>query len=146
MYYVYKHVDPITEEIVYIGYGSRDRAWKFPPLSPNFPSANRQPNHIAWMEEKTKEGFIPADWVKIVEKFEYRDLARELESSLIKKIQPKYNLRNCNRSPRRIQEEVIEMKKLYKEGLTLQQIGSKYNISRQTVKRYIDGVSKPRAD
>ena len=38
------------------------------------------------------------------------------------------------------------MKKLYKEELTLQQIGIKYNISRQTVKRYIDGVSKPRAD
>lgn len=146
MYYVYQHTDPDTEEIVYVGYGSRDRAWKFPPLSPNHPSANRQPNHIAWMELKTAAGYVPSDWVKIVFRSTERNEARKHEAKMIKTLQPRYNLHNCNRSARRTKGDVEEMTKLYESGLTLRQVGDKFDVSRNTVKRYIDGKSKPREE
>ena len=143
IYYVYEHKDPVTKEVVYIGYGSRDRAWKFPPISKNYPSANRQPEHILWMEEKTKQGYIVSEWVNILYKAENRDEVRLRETKLIKEFSPRFNLVNCGRCARKTIQEVTEMQALRLQGVIYQEIGKLFGVDRRTAKRYIDGISKP---
>jgi hypothetical protein len=60
-YYVYKHFDPITKEVVYVGRGSKGRAWNV------HRNINSQSEHIEWMEELISKGYTPQDWVEIVQ-------------------------------------------------------------------------------
>ena len=81
-YYVYLHQHPKTDEVVYVGMGQRDRAWNV---------RVRQTEHSQWMEDLLKEGYTPADWVKISAKQLTKDLADTVETELIKQHNPMFN-------------------------------------------------------
>ncbi len=60
-YYVYRHVDPLTNEIVYIGKGTGGRAWD---TTRN--KSNSNPEHLQWMLDLQDQGYTPQDWVQII--------------------------------------------------------------------------------
>lgn len=145
-YYVYIHVDPHTGETVYAGYGSRDRAWKFPPYCKNHPTANRAPDHIEWMEGLVADGFWPGDWVCLIDKNLNKEDARYLESKLIDTYAPRFNKINNQRSGPKTRSEVELMRQLRSEGQSWNKLAQRFNCSRQTVQRYVDGISKPKEE
>ena len=75
-YYVYKHVD--GDEIVYIGMGQGQRAWRH--------DNTRSKDHIEWM--KTNNLF---DCVQCVKNGLSKNDANRLEEELIAEYQPKFN-------------------------------------------------------
>ena len=61
-YYVYLHKDPTTKEIVYVGKGRHGRAWDVTRCR------TENKDHQNWMLEQSEKGFLPSDWVTILEK------------------------------------------------------------------------------
>jgi hypothetical protein len=61
-YYVYKHVDPITSEIVYVGKGCHGRAWDVTR------ARTENKDHQKWMLELCDKGYTPDDWVILIHK------------------------------------------------------------------------------
>lgn len=59
-YYVYHHIDPRTGELVYIGKGTKERAWAITTRK------KKNPLHYAWLLELYTAGYRPPRWVKIV--------------------------------------------------------------------------------
>lgn len=84
-YYVYKHVDPLTKSIIYIGHGKLDRAWTFRPTTLN------QISHYEHLIELSNAGYTPQDWVKLHKTKLTKEQAKDLEKRLIYKHQPIYN-------------------------------------------------------
>lgn len=61
VFYVYQHVDPQTRDIVYVGKGKHGRAWDVTRCR------NQHKEHQDWMKELCKFGYVPCDWVVIIE-------------------------------------------------------------------------------
>lgn len=86
MNYVYKHVDPRTGEVRYVGQGTKGRAWTCG--SGNMASGtrgNRTHDHQKWIFELINSGFTPADFVVVVAQGLTPKRAREIESEEITK-------------------------------------------------------------
>lgn len=83
-HYVYYHVDPETLDIAYIGSGQKERAW----ISRK---NNRHPEHFEWLQSLENKGFIPSDWVVILDRFPTKEAAKLEEQTLIAQYKPKYN-------------------------------------------------------
>lgn len=62
VYYVYKHIDPRTQEVVYIGKGRGGRAWDVTR------SRAEYKEHQEWMTSLMEKGHTPDEWVVIVTK------------------------------------------------------------------------------
>lgn len=61
-FYVYLHKDPLTEEVVYVGKGKYGRAWDVTR------SRGNSKEHQTWMQKLSLSGYLPCDWVTILEK------------------------------------------------------------------------------
>ena len=61
-YYVYKHIDPNTAEVVYVGKGCHGRAWDVTR------SRTENKEHQSWMLLLSENGFTPDNWVQIIAK------------------------------------------------------------------------------
>lgn len=86
MNYVYKHVDPRTGEVRYVGQGTKGRAWVCG--SGNAESGkrgNRTHAHQRWLSELLSVGYTPGDIVIIVAKGLTNKRAREIEAEEIKR-------------------------------------------------------------
>lgn len=79
---VYRHVDPETKEIKYIGEGSIHRAYEF---------TSRQIDHAQWFETLLRKGFKPTDIVKVKRYNLTKSQSLNLEYSLIYLYKKKYN-------------------------------------------------------
>lgn len=77
-YYVYYHIDSDTKEILYIGKGSGDRAWRF----------NKKERNPLWQEYKLNNNLE----VKIIASFLSELEAFAIEKSLIETIKPRLNI------------------------------------------------------
>lgn len=62
VFYTYTHSDPLTQEVVYVGKGKYGRAWDVTRAR----STNHQ--HSSWLKDMSSLGFIPTDWVCIIDK------------------------------------------------------------------------------
>lgn len=92
IYYVYQHVDPDTGEIVYIGCGSKGRAWQYNKGSEHATrNGGRHSDHFRWLEDQTAKGFTMADVVVIVRKSLRKPIALKLERKLVAKHKPRFN-------------------------------------------------------
>ncbi len=116
--YVYQHHDPITKEIVYVGIGTKNRAWIVD-------SKSRKKEHRNWMVEKFENGenivaFVNTKMTKLE--------AHALERDLIEKHQPKFNRtgtkvyshKKCGIS----KEQALKCQELRKEGLSYKAISA----------------------
>lgn len=59
-YYVYIHINPVTEKTMYVGKGCYGRAWDVTR------SRNGHPDHLGWMKDLVDKGYLPIDWVRIL--------------------------------------------------------------------------------
>ena len=96
-HYVYTHVDPDTDEIVYVGKGTNGRAWAF-----GSPSVGRRTirskEHTEWYHEKEARGLHPGDLVNIVKVFSYSREALAYEKELIGHYDPIFNIQHSSKT------------------------------------------------
>ena len=129
-YYVYKHIDPITNEVVYIGKGCNGRAWDVTRCR------NTHKEHQDWMLSLSNMGFIPIDWVIIIHKNLEEGQALELEKQLIHLGCPIFNRQSGEKQhqAKLTNIKAIEIYDLTKtKGLAHKDIAELYGVSRTCV-------------
>lgn len=82
--YVYSHICPKNNIILYVGYGQKQRARMTG-------ASHRSREHIDWIDELHENGYTMEDIVTIEEKNLSKDEAKKLEQVLIKLHSPKFN-------------------------------------------------------
>lgn len=142
-YYVYQHVDPKTNTVVYVGLGQYDRAW-------NVRKGHRSPDHVSWLSEMYEEGFTLHDIVFVTDKGLTKEQAARIEKEKIDSLRPLFNkLLNVNhwQKGRKFDKEICEFSKALKDmGHTYKNIafllGSKNPINNvMSAKRMVQYVS-----
>jgi hypothetical protein len=78
-HYVYYHIDPKSNELVYIGKGSGGRAWQCSPTD------RHNDLHYDWIKNLIEEGYTPDDFVQIITKNISSEEAHKIESKMIKR-------------------------------------------------------------
>jgi hypothetical protein len=111
-YYVYEHVDPENDDLLYIGLGSYERAWLCR-------GSNRTKDHQKKLKELFAAGFTMADIVSIRASGLSKQAAIDFEYKEIQLYKPKFN-KSSNpdwKYPSRFSNEVVSMiKALAKMG------------------------------
>lgn len=109
-YYVYEHVDPENDELLYIGLGSYERAWLCR-------GSNRTKDHQNKLKKLFASGFTMADIVSIRASGLTKQAAIDFEYKEIQKYKPKFN-KSSNpdwKYPSKFTEEIIFMVKALKQ-------------------------------
>lgn len=131
VYYVYLHIDPIKSKTVYIGKGRGGRAWDVTR------ARSKNNEHVQWMNDLMSKGYIPSDWVVIVDKNLSEKDALKLELSLIHSS----GLTSFNKQSGEKQhqakltnEQALEIFKFAKEKKYLhRELAKMYNVSRTAI-------------
>lgn len=129
IYYVYYHIHPRTNQVVYIGMGSGQRAWMMRNSTSTGPRyGHRSQKHYNWFQILEYEGHTLDQIVLIEKRGLSKDKARELESNLIKQFNPMFNIhKGCG--------SMVDFNKIEKalalkqQGLTYKQIAEQMNLS-----------------
>lgn len=129
-YYVYKHIDPVTDELLYIGMGSKDRAWHYRV------SMSRHKMHMAHLDNLTKAGYLPSDWVNIEQKNLTKEEAKILEKRLIQEYKPKFNYQDVGGNPRINKDMKNKAQELKSQGITGSKAAKALGVSIMTTWRY----------
>lgn len=137
IYYVYKHVCPETGKLLYIGQGSKGRAWVYAQ------GTLRSKDHDKYLMSLTGKGFISLDWVQIIDKALTKEEAFLLETLLIWDSEefPIFNSKrdyNCKLN----KEDLIKIKSLREKGMSYESIGKEVGLSTMTVFRALTGKTK----
>ena len=130
-FYVYYHVDPRTNQIVYIGMGSGGRAWCCSP------SDHSDENHSNWIKELLNIGYTPDEFVQVIRSGLERKDALIIESRMIKRWRPVYNrlgLVIYTLLTEDQQNNIIELREIDK--LPYSKIAEKIGSSTMTVQRW----------
>ncbi len=133
-YYVYFHVDPESEDIMYVGIGTKDRPWVM---------RNRHKDHLDWLERVHEDGFTMGDIVSL----EHRDLSRakalKLELHYINELEP---LLNRNDKPNKAlvltKDQVKQAVSLREDGWSYKRIAKEFGVATMTIYRLLSGGSK----
>ena len=80
---LYRHIDPETKEVKYIGEGTINRAYEF---------TSRQMDHGTWFENLLRKGFKPTEIVKV----KRYNLTKSKSTALETKLLSLYNKNNYN--------------------------------------------------
>lgn len=137
IFYVYFHTDPETGEIVYVGKGSRGRAWHCAE------SNSRGKEHALWMTDLIKRGFTPDSWVTIVESGLTKEKAFALENDLTWGMEtfPKFNSKHdfaCKLNDEDLSKALL----LRNQNLSYDKIAKTLNVSTMTIYRVLNGQTK----
>ena len=132
--YVYLHIDPRDQQVLYVGMGQRHRAWTC-----GRSSNSRVEAHGDWMDELISMGYTPDEWVHIVEKNLPRKKALELEKVLIDQYGCD-NLFNLEmKGPRKFTEQDLEQaRKDRDDGMTYHEIAATLNVAPMTIWRHLN--------
>jgi hypothetical protein len=131
-YYVYHHKNPQTNEIIYIGSGTAERAWAY-----NW-AYSRQRDHVDHLHELAAQGYLPCDWVVVVRRGMTRDEARSLEKEEIIQHKPKFN-RHKGYGSFRDPEQAKKAKTLREEGMSFAKIADQLGVTAMTAWRACNG-------
>lgn len=131
-YYVYRHVDPLTFEIVYVGKGTGGRAWDTTRNKQNI-----NPLHLQWMESLQDQGYTPQDWVQIIYSGleEKEAFYKEKETNHINGV-PKFsrNMGEDNHLAKLTNEQVVDIfKQLQTKEKTHRQLAIEHKVSRTCI-------------
>lgn len=136
-YYWYKHIDPDTKEVVYVGHGSGGRAWQCGSSH----SPLRSDEHCKWADELLNRGVTPDEWVEIGDRGLTKKEAKEVEHELIHQLKPKFN-RSIRYPLLKFTIDLYDQAlKLRAKGLSYKQIGEKLGLSTMVVHRGLNGKS-----
>jgi len=135
IYYVYFHTDPETNEIVYIGKGSRGRAWHCAE------SNSRGEAHANWMNALVLDGFTPEAWVTLKETALTEKDAYVLERAYINQHLPKFNSKH-DQACKLSSEDLTKIVTLRETGLSYIKIAEQLGYSTMTIYRAYNGQTK----
>lgn len=137
VFYVYFHVDPATDEVVYVGSGTKERAWTIRESN----RSNEQ--HLDWLLKLETEGRTPDEHVHIAHKFRTKREALDKEAELIEELNPRFN-RTLDRSWALVLSvaQVEDAKSLRDMGFSYKKIADKIGTSTMTVYRLLNGETK----
>jgi DNA-binding NarL/FixJ family response regulator len=138
IHYVYNHTDPRTGEVIYVGHGSRGRAWTHGSKL----TALRSQEHLAHLESMTQDGFVPSDWVEIIISGLTKADACRQEQALIRLIQPIYNKPQGLGSLKITPEEYKVAKEMRENGQYYHSIAKELGVSTMTVYRALNNQTK----
>ena len=133
-YYVYKHIDLDTKEVVYIGMGSGGRAW----LCGNNATYGRGSDHRDWVEYWLNLGTTPDEFVEIIDRGISREEALDIEKMLIHELKPRFN-KNFSRPTVLTTEQVQVAREMRQDGMSFSKIAAELETSTMTVYRAIKG-------
>jgi hypothetical protein len=133
IHYVYYHIDPRTDEIVYVGHGSYERAWVCRTTGPG-----RSIEHATWCKELMGAGYTPQDWVRIHIWSLSKDKAKKLEAIKIKEDAPRFN--QSMGAPKKLDPDQIKEAEYLRDdaGWMYNEIAEKLGVSTMTVWRAIN--------
>ena len=135
VYYVYLHVDPITDEIMYVGHGYKDRAWICG-------STTRSQEHQDWYMNLVNDGYLPTDIVEIIHTGKTKPEACVLEQEYIRKIKTPFNKPQGLSVLKMDQELLAKAQELREEGKFYREIAEELNLSTMTIYRALNGRTK----
>lgn len=135
IYYVYHHEHPDTGEVVYVGKGSRGRAWHCAE------SNSRGASHAVWMNGLIADGFTPDAWVVLLETGLTEADAYAKEALLIDNHLPIFNSKH-DAACKLTQDNLSQIKLLRENGNTYKGIGEIVGFSTMTIYRALNGKTK----
>lgn len=130
--YVYLHVHPETQEVVYVGMGTAERAWEVKRREVKV-------DHYQWILELLSKGYIPSDWVQIELQGLDRKEAQEKETELINLLGPRFNTSASWAAKKYTPDDVRHWMDLRKQGLTYKEIQDKTQAPAMVVMRALKG-------
>lgn len=137
-YYVYFHVCPITSEVKYVGHGWKSRAW----VHGGRKTVARSQPHYDWLRDINIKGFLPCDYVKVVERGLSKPDACKLEQRYIRDLSPEFN-RPQGLSMLKVTPDILaRMRELRGEGLSYKDVGYAVGVAPMTAYRALNGKTK----
>lgn len=138
IYYVYKHVDPRSNELIYIGHGSRGRAW----THGSDKTVVRSQEHLAHLDRMIYDGFVASDWVHIIERGLDKSSACKIEQDLIREFKPAYNKPQGKHLLKMTPEQFGLCLEMRESGMFYHEIATEVGVSTMTVYRALNGQTK----
>jgi len=138
IYYVYKHTDPKTGELLYIGHGARGRAW----IHGSDKTVLRGQEHLAHLEKMTDLGYLPSDWVEVVVRGLTKGTACEMEQEMIRTLKPKYNKPMGLHKLKITPDQFKQAKMLREYGMYYDDIAKRLGLSTMTIHRALNNKTK----
>ena len=138
MFYVYFHVDPETGDIVYVGSGTKERAWTTRESNRN------NVDHHNWLLQKETEGYTPDDYVQIVFKARSKREVLDKESTFIEDLKPVFNktLSKWWWCLALSEDQLAQAKELRDKGISYKNIAKEVGTSTMTIYRALNGETK----
>lgn len=141
-YYVYKHVDPETKELMYVGMGKGSRAYATKTVKVKQAAyGHRSPEHAFHLEALLKDGYLPHEWIEFVERSLTKRQALKIEKELVNKLKPFYNRKFGIKNLKFDLEGIRKMKELRDQGLSYKNIGKQMKCSTMVAYRILNNQS-----
>lgn len=142
VHYVYLHRHPNTDEVLYVGSGRNERAYRSTTTGDSRLYGHRSKEHAMVLKELQLEGYLPTDWVEILAKQLTKSEACVIEQEHIRELRPRFN-RPAGQKLLKMKDGLLEQAvKLRSEGLFYHQIAEKLEISTMAVWRGLNGKNK----
>jgi len=136
-YYVYYHVEPGRirgqKLPVYIGVGTKDRAWYM---------RNRDVDHLEWLMNFYSQGYLMDELVEIKHRRLSKKDAHKLELQLISELRPKFNKNYDYPLVKLTKKDIETAKELKKAKVSYVKIAEIFNVSAMTIHRALTGGTK----
>mgnify|MGYP003989866889 CR=1 FL=1 len=143
IYYVYIHKHPVSEDVAYVGMGSKGRAWVMHNSGgDNAAYGHRDQYHFGWFLSLESEGYTLYDIVEIVEKGLTKKEALTIERALIADLNPTFNKAQGLNILKMDKGKYGEALELREAGLSYANIGLEIGLSAMTVYRALNGLTK----
>ena len=138
IYYVYRHIDPRTDELIYVGHGCRGRAW----IHGSKRNCLRSQEHLDHLESMTLDGLVPTDWVYIEQQGLDKNSACRVEQEIIRLEKPRYN-RPAGKKLLKVTPEIYDLcKALREDNNSYAVISEEVGLSPMTVYRALNNQTK----
>lgn len=138
-FYVYTHKDPATGEIVYVGKGTRERAW----ICRGHTAGGRSAEHAQWLNHIHERGYTMLDVVSIVESNMEKSPALKKELEMIDALRPLFNKNFSYPRTAVSKAEACAIRELYSKGqCSMSFLANSYGTSTMTIQRIISGKTK----
>ena len=138
VYYVYFHTDPDTQEVMYIGFGTGERAW--------IGRCNNRNNseHVEWLASQQAKLRTPDEYVSIEFKSFDKNEALAKERELIEDLAPKFNYTGKWEWCMVLNEEQLKSARYLRDetGLSYKAIATEIGVSTMTIYRALNGQTK----
>jgi hypothetical protein len=139
MYYVYVHYDPATEDWVYIGHGKGSRAWYFNGGESN---SARSVAHNTWCQAMCNLGYLPTEFVTVLERGLTKEQACLLEQRLIREERTAFNAIIGQGILKMTPDKVALCRQLREKGVAYGVIAKEIGLSTMAVWRALNGETK----